>query len=172
MGHPFFFGLVLTCVILMTSLNVLQHVTDITITNSGGNDALAIEMAEVIKTNTTVLRLNMESNGIEEAGMLALANALAVSGLQELRLSHQKKSIATSALELFVAAVEGNKVTTVCSLGMRDKSLDYRLNRALASNLDAVRAARYAPNRIVSPVRIKIMQASVFVACLLPFFFF
>eukprot|EP00729_Bicosta_minor_P008751 gene8751-3512_t len=123
-----------------------KHVTDITITNSGGNDALAIEMAEVIKTNTTVLRLNMESNGIEEAGMLALANALAVSGLQELRLSHQKKSIATSALELFVAAVEGNKVTTVCSLGMRDKSLDYRLNRALASNLDAVRAARHASN--------------------------
>ena len=66
----------------------------------------------------------MESNGIEEAGMLALADALGASGLLELRLTHQKKSIATSALETFVAAVETNKVTTVCSLGTYQREME------------------------------------------------
>jgi hypothetical protein len=51
--------------------------------------------------------VNLESNAIDEKGMLALAAAVVeTSSLKEIRLTHQSKSIATAALELFVVSAE------------------------------------------------------------------
>jgi hypothetical protein len=132
----------------VTPLEANTFVTDIVITNSGGNDTLALHLAKVIETNKTITAINLESNGIEEVGMQALAEAVQkTKTLTELRLTHQKKSIATSAMESFVSGVETNLVTTVCSLQIRDRSLDQRMNKALAANLDLRRRARHEMNR-------------------------
>jgi hypothetical protein len=55
--------------------------------------------------------VNLESNAIDEKGMLALAAAVVeTSSLKEIRLTHQSKSIATTALELFVVSARNPRL--------------------------------------------------------------
>jgi hypothetical protein len=73
-------------------------VKDIAIINCGGTDALASALAAVVEQNSNIQTLNLESNGVEEAGLLSLAAALRTSKtLKELRLMHQKKRMVRCA---------------------------------------------------------------------------
>jgi hypothetical protein len=64
-----------------------------------------------------VVLLNLESNNIEEAGMLALAEMLVTSHIREVRLMHQRTVVPTTALEALVAAVQARfPVNSMCAL--------------------------------------------------------
>lgn len=78
--------------------------------------------------NPRITSVNLETNNIGQDGAMALASTLAEStSLAELRLGNQKSIISTDALEALVQAVQENQVTTVCSVDIRDGTMQKRL---------------------------------------------
>ena len=120
-------------------------ITDIHISNCGLTDKVGVWFARLLRTNTTIVDMSLEQCDIRETGMAEFAAVLATTKtLVELRLQHQfKPNIPTQTIEAFVAAVEANGVTTICSINQRDRSLKVRMDRALAKNKEDARKAEF-----------------------------
>eukprot|EP00041_Stephanoeca_diplocostata_P032935 m.1073557 g.1073557 ORF g.1073557 m.1073557 type:complete len:426 (-) comp24235_c0_seq3:2172-3449(-) len=124
-----------------------KYITSVTLVNIGANDAFAEALAVAVSMNPRISSVNLETNTIGQDGVMAIASALAESmSVTELRLGNQKNGISTDALEALVQAVEQNQVTTVCSVDMRDGSMQKRLDDHLRNNMDLVRKERHATN--------------------------
>lgn len=128
---------------IVDALSINTVVTDITMSNCGGNDYLAEELADMLLTNTTVTALNLDSNDIRGDGIIALADMLYTNTtLAKLKLANQIKAVPTKALHKMAKAVRENTTITVCSVKCHDATARERLEAALRRNTDLLRQAR------------------------------
>ena len=91
-------------------------VTTVDLSGMAMEDSVALAVADVLRRNESCTVLNLERNDFREAGLIAIAEALAVNAtLVELRLS-QQKMVVSSRVEkvLSVTLEEGN--TTLCKV--------------------------------------------------------
>lgn len=130
---------------IVDALSQNNVINDVTLSNCGGNDYLAAEIADMLCENSTVTTLNLDSNDIRGEGVVALADMLySNSALTKLKLANQIKAIPTKALHKLAKAVDANTSLVVCSISCHDATARERLEKALRRNMDLVRQARAA----------------------------
>jgi hypothetical protein len=77
--------------VLAESLKTNTHVKRLNLANAGIQTAVVVELAKALKNNTTVTHINLEGNQIGPQGMKELAFCLtANSSIIELKLAYQK----------------------------------------------------------------------------------
>ena len=87
--------------------------TDVTLANCGVDDAGALLFADVIKTNSTITKLDLGYNKIYVDGIVAIGNALSTnSTLVEVKLHRQEKDCGPSAEEALVSLWDTNTTLT------------------------------------------------------------
>ncbi len=93
--------------------------------------------------------MNLEGNSIQPAGMRELADMLKTNtGLLEINLSNQKYATGTDAEQAFASALQKNETLQKFSLFVRDVPSRTTLDRAITRNKDIARKKRLAGNSI------------------------
>lgn len=95
------------------------------VSTGAASDAVARAWADALQNNSTLTALNLESNGIQSDGIVALAEAVASPscGLLELKLANQRLAVSQAAEETLAEAVATNRL-------LRTVTIDARSNRA------------------------------------------
>jgi hypothetical protein len=120
---------------------VVEHVV---LSNIGGTDHLASELAAILANNTTIRSLSLESNDIRGPGADALSEMLCKnSTLEKLKLAELAKRLPSESLHKLADAVAQSRLTT-CSVACHDATARERLEKALLRNMDRVREERKA----------------------------
>ena len=117
--------------------------TAVDATSAYVNDELAAAWAEVLTTNTTLTSLNLESNQIASAGVVALAAALRHNAsLRELKLASQGQSISQAAEEALAEALASNSTITKLTLDTRSTRARDLIAKGLLANQERLRRER------------------------------
>lgn len=77
-----------------TAIGANTSVTELTMAGTRTSDSVAFELAEALKTNTTLKKLNLETNYLSAKGVKSIIEALNESGntsLSELKVDNQKQ---------------------------------------------------------------------------------
>eukprot|EP00729_Bicosta_minor_P004718 gene4718-3963_t len=119
-------------------------ITDVVLSNCGGDDFLAEELADIlVEDNRTIKELNLESNDIGSAGFVALADMLKENRtLTRLRLANQIKKVPVIAQHAMAEAVQGNPNIITCSVACHDATAREKMDKAIRKNTDLVREKR------------------------------
>jgi hypothetical protein len=117
--------------------------TAVDATSAYVNDELAAAWAEVLTKNTTLTSLNLESNQIASAGVVALAAALRRNAsLRELKLASQGQSISQAAEEALAEALASNSTITKLTLDTRSTRARDLIAKGLLANQERLRRER------------------------------
>ena len=96
-----------------------------------------------MKDNNTLKYLNLSGNVIQPAGMRALAEMLKTNtSLLEVNLSNQKYATGTDAEQAFASSLQKNETLEKLSLLIRDVPSRTAVDRAVTRNKDAARRRR------------------------------
>ena len=122
------------------------HVKHFILSNAGGTDFLAEEIADAMVGNSTMQTITLESNCIKGDGVIALAAMLRRNtGLQRLRLGNQTGTLSTRAQHRLADIVESsNNSLVVCNVDFHDATAREKLEKALFRNMETRRVARAA----------------------------
>ena len=94
-------------------------------------------------TNTTLTSLNLESNQIASAGVVALAAAVRRNAsLRELKLASQGQSISQAAEEALAEALASNSTVTKLTLDTRSTRARDLIAKGLLANQERLRRER------------------------------
>lgn len=121
-----------------TNLEVLSLV------NVGLTDRTAAALAEAIKANSTLRVLNVETNFISPAGVLALVKATnQAAALEEFRASNQRSSVLGNKIEMEITSlVESNPRLLRLGLHLEYSDARHRVASHLQRNIDRIRQQR------------------------------
>ena len=122
------------------------HVTTVWLCNARVDTLGGQMFGQVLKTNTTITELNLETNALGPKGMVALAKGLKENGtLTVLRLENQSTPMGNKAERLFVKAMRANKSLLKLAADFHEQSSKNAVNAALTRNIDRGRRARAKP---------------------------
>lgn len=130
---------------VFTAMGTNTVVTSFEAVNAFLNDPLACALGDVLRGNTSLTYISIESNSISSRGIAALAAGLAENAcVRELKLANQHCACSQAAEEAFATSLEGN--TTILHLTIDLRSLRARelINRYLTRNHELQRAQRVA----------------------------
>jgi hypothetical protein len=102
----------------------------------------------VLKLNSAIKALNLETNNFTGPGLTLILEALATNEtLTALKLSNQKQLLDTKLEQSLAALLEPNKSITKLSMSIKDVTSRANVERVLSRNCEAVRARRAAARK-------------------------
>jgi len=133
---------------LMNALAHNTHIVSLQLSNSGLMHLQGHELADALRKNTTLQSLNIESNTLDSASIMHIAQALRDvpnSALEQLRLNNQsglREFYGRPVEQAFAELMEHN--TTITKLGLPCSDANWRMSidRALLRNTDLARRRR------------------------------
>ncbi|XP_029438686.1 tropomodulin-2-like isoform X2 [Rhinatrema bivittatum] len=125
------------------ALETNTHVTKFSLAATRSNDPIAIALADMLKINKTLKSLNIETNFITGAGILALVEALKENEtLLEVKIANQRQLLGT-AVEMEIAKMlEENSVIVKFGYQFTQQGPRTRAAASITSNNDLVRKRR------------------------------
>ncbi|KAI9342621.1 hypothetical protein BDR26DRAFT_1006682 [Obelidium mucronatum] len=130
---------------LADALRDNTHLTTLNLCNARVHTRTACELAAVLRVNSTLQVLNLESNAIAPLGIKLLAESLAFNtGLIDVRLTNQKQAIGIDAEQTFAKSLAKNDKIIKLSLQFRDAASRNDVDRAIMRNKDTARKLRLA----------------------------
>ena len=109
-----------------------KHVTKVWMVHVGGTDALAVAIAGALAANPRIVDVNLETNSIGGAGIMALAAALlTTTTVEKIKLADQKAALPTDALVKLTEAIVANPCTTTCTVDLREKAMIHTMGKVL-----------------------------------------
>ena len=140
---PFLFSL--SALQVAQALLANTHVKRVQMVNAKVNTAAAEAFAALIRANTPLEVLNLESNDITSPGIKAIAEALhGNTTLAELKLTNQKQLVGTDAERTLAVALEQNTTLAKFSLPIRDPGSRVAIDRFMTRNAELARQRRRA----------------------------
>ncbi|KAM3926415.1 tropomodulin-2-like [Leptodactylus fuscus] len=125
------------------SLESNTHVKSFSLAATRSNDPVAIAFADMLKVNKTLRSLNVETNFITGAGILALIEALKQNRiLTEIKIANQRQQLGT-AVEMEIAQMlEENSAILKFGYQFTQQGPRTRVAAAITKNNDLVRQKR------------------------------
>ena len=113
--------------------------------NAFVNDPLAVILGGVLKENSALTYVNVESNSISSKGLEALGEGLSTNAsIKELKLANQHVAFSQAAEEVFAAHLDGNTTLLHLTIDLRSLRARELINRCLTRNHELQRAQRVA----------------------------
>jgi hypothetical protein len=119
------------------------HIKSVKMTMLQLDDAFCCELAGALRTNSTIEKINLDSNRIGAAGIQALLGALAENSLvTELQVRHQAKHMPTSEEDTLLPLLGSNSALVKLGVDLRSPKVQRELDQKLAGNRDRQRQVR------------------------------
>lgn len=119
------------------------HVKSVKMTMLQLDDAFCGELAAALRSNSTIEKINLDSNKIGAAGIRALLGALAEnSAVTELQVRHQAKPMPTSDEDSLLPLLGGNSTLVKLGIDLRSPKVQRELDHKLSGNRDRQRQIR------------------------------
>ncbi|KAM5235613.1 tropomodulin-2 isoform 1-T1 [Ctenodactylus gundi] len=130
------------------ALETNTHVQKFSLAATRSNDPVAIALADMLRVNRTLKSLNVESNFITGAGVLALVEALKENDtLTEIKIDNQRQQLGT-AVEMEIAQMlEENSKILKFGYQFTKQGPRTRVAAAITKNNDLVRKKRVEGER-------------------------
>jgi hypothetical protein len=133
---------------VLDALKRNRYVLDVQITGCSLENDAAKHVAGVLKLNSAIKALNLETNNFTGPGLTLILEALATNEtLTALKLSNQKQLLDTKLEQSLAALLEPNKSITKLSMSIKDVTSRANVERVLSRNCEAVRARRAAARK-------------------------
>ena len=118
--------------------------------NAGISDGLAVALGQMLAHNSTITRLQLESNSISSAGVEALASALRADtcALCELKLANQRQTYSQRSEESLAAALEFNTRLTKLTFDHRSTRARDLVRKFITRNEGIAREAMREHQRL------------------------
>uniref|UniRef100_A0A7N8YLL1 Tropomodulin 4 (muscle) n=1 Tax=Mastacembelus armatus TaxID=205130 RepID=A0A7N8YLL1_9TELE len=114
-----------------------SHVESLSIAATRSNDPVAFACAEMLKENTSLQSLNIESNFITSDGMMAVIKAMAHNAtLVELKIDNQRQKLGDSVEMEIASMLENNSSILKFSYHFTQQGPRARAARAITRNND------------------------------------
>ncbi|XP_063770308.1 tropomodulin-1 [Pseudophryne corroboree] len=121
------------------------HVTKFSIVGTRSNDPVAFALADMLKVNGTLKSLNVESNFISGAGILALVESLQKNtSLVELKIDNQSQPLGNKVEMEIANMLEKNSSLLKFGYHFTQQGPRLRASNAMMNNNDLVRKRRLA----------------------------
>ena len=119
------------------------HIKSVKMTMLQLDDAFCCELAGALRTNSTIEKINLDSNRIGAAGIQALLGALAENSVvTELQVRHQAKPMPTSEEDTLLPLLGSNSALVKLGVDLRSPKVQRELDQKLAGNRDRQRQVR------------------------------
>jgi hypothetical protein len=119
------------------------HVKSVKMTMLQLDDAFCCELAGALRTNSTIEKINLDSNKVGAAGIQALLGALAENSVvTELQVRHQAKPMPTSDEDSLLPLLGNNIALVKLGIDLRSPKVQRELDQKLSGNRDRQRQVR------------------------------
>lgn len=117
------------------------HLEVLSLVNVGLNDRTALQLAEALRSNCALRVVNVETNFISPAGVLALVRALLdTHTVEEFRASNQRSQVLGNKIEMEITSlIEQNPTLLRLGLHLEYSDARHRIASHLQRNIDRIR---------------------------------
>jgi hypothetical protein len=130
-------------IVAAKSLANNSHVTSVRMTMLQLDDAFCEELAESLRSNSTIEKVVLDSNRIGVHGIRALLAAIEQNRtVSELQLRHQARPMATADEDAVLTVLGNNESLIKLGLDLRSPKAQRELDQTLSANRDRRRQVR------------------------------
>ena len=120
-------------------------VENVQLVNTGINTEGGKELGNLLRSNTSITNLNIETNKIGPEGVHAIADALAENKtLKEIRLTNQHQQMGFAVETHLMKCVEQNSTLVKCTASLNQQNVRNGIDRQVSRNKEEARKARMA----------------------------